>query len=525
MGRYGLLPQDELKYEKLVQELAAGVLMTRQGLPATISKENRSLIPYWERELYESPKKLEAIIERDVNNAVEVIDKNLRGVTLNYEAIRNRLPMKQEMLTPKEYGVTEMLSNFPNEKSKEVVIVKDVKNGIADVILPKGASLEMGKEISGIRKDRIATALHKEGVKDVNFFNSGGDFALKQKNSYFRDKEVSLARLKQYEFVERRPLEVQSKIKESKEVVIEKFTHLKNEKGHYELFIKPQGEPSFAVEMVAEQRQKYFALRKEANNNVPSAQKALSDMAKYYYNIATEKPEIKHDLIMPKVPENIDITKIVRPTISKDENGNKYVMATINNKFEKAPVTNEQWHKMWLADDMPAYKRAVAAVSFAPKILQSQEVEKKEEQVAETENMDNTQAKKYRLDETDRIDFYDHTLYRIIALKDFSDVKAGDKGGYVESEDNLSHDGDAWIYDKAHVAGNAKVRDNAQVSGDTEIHGYTQIAGNARVSGYGELNVDDTIKENVVLNFGHNDSASESESLSVDESRRKGLSR
>lgn len=113
--------------------------------------------------------------------------------------------------------------------------------------------------------------------------------------------------------------------------------------------------------------------------------------------------------------------------------------------------------------------------------------------------MDNTQAKKYRLDETDRIDFYDHTLYRIIALKDFSDVKAGDKGGYVESEDNLSHDGDAWIYDKAHVAGNAKVRDNAQVSGDTEIHGYTQIAGNARVSGYGELSVNSTITEDVVL--------------------------
>ena len=39
------------------------------------------------------------------------------------------------------------------------------------------------------------------------------------------------------------------------------------------------------------------------------------------------------------------------------------------------------------------------------------------------------------------------------------------------------------------------------------------------------MNVDDTIKENVVLDFGRNDSASESESLSVDESRRKGLSR
>ena len=404
---------------------------------------------------------------------------------------------------------------------------------------------------------------------------------------------MSLGRLKQYEFVERRPLEVQSKIKESKEVVIEKFTHLKNEKGHYELFIKPQGEPSFAVEMVAEQRQKYFALRKEANNNVPSAQKALSDMAKYYYNIATEKPEIKHDLIMPKVPENIDMTKIVRPTISKDENGNKYVMATINNKFEKAPVTNEQWHKMWLADDMPAYKRAVAAVSFAPKILQSQEVEKKEEQVTETENMDNAKGKKYRLDETDSMNVNGYTLYRIIALKDFADVKAGDKGGYIYVEDNLSHDGDAWAYDNAHifgnakVSGNAKVRDNAfvydstqvsdnvQIYGSAEVHttgkisdnaqifgnaeiwdsaevsgnakvydyanvineahikddaqvfgkatvyGFTQVGGNAWITGDGVLSVNSTITEDVVLKSEQ--SNNESESLSVEESRRKGL--
>ena len=85
--------------------------------------------------------------------------------------------------------------------------------------------------------------------------------------------------------------------------------------------------------------------------------------------------------------------------------------------------------------------------------------------------------KKFRLDETDRKMEYGRTFYRIVALKDFADVKAGDKGGYVESEDNLSHDGDAWIYDKAHVAGNAKVRDNAQVSGDTEIHGYTKLLG------------------------------------------------
>jgi hypothetical protein len=36
-------------------------------------------------------------------------------------------------------------------------------------------------------------------------------------------------------------------------------------------------------------------------------------------------------------------------------------------------------------------------------------------------------------------------LYRIKAVRDFSDVKKGDIGGYVESEDNLSHEGDCWV--------------------------------------------------------------------------------
>ena len=130
---------------------------------------------------------------------------------------------------------------------------------------------------------------------------------------------------------------------------------------------------------------------------------------------------------------------------------------------------------------------------------------------------------KYRLDETDSMNVDGHTLYRIVALKDFADVKAGDKGGYIESEDNLSHDGAAWVYDNAQVFDKAKVSDNAQVKDNAHVHGYTQVAGNARISGYGELNVNDTITEDVALDFGRNASASESESLSVEESRRKGL--
>lgn len=65
--------------------------------------------------------------------------------------------------------------------------------------------------------------------------------------------------------------------------------------------------------------------------------------------------------------------------------------------------------------------------------------------------------KKYELLKDDTIDCEGITLYRIRALKEFGDVKAGDIGGYVESEDNLSHDGDCWIYDDAMVYANARI--------------------------------------------------------------------
>ena len=46
-------------------------------------------------------------------------------------------------------------------------------------------------------------------------------------------------------------------------------------------------------------------------------------------------------------------------------------------------------------------------------------------------------------------------LFRIKALMEFGDVKAGDLGGYIEKEENLDHDGNAWVYGNAEVYGNA----------------------------------------------------------------------
>lgn len=93
--------------------------------------------------------------------------------------------------------------------------------------------------------------------------------------------------------------------------------------------------------------------------------------------------------------------------------------------------------------------------------------------------------KKYRLTE-ETIEFLGKTLHRIEALRDFTTsdgaiVHKGEKGGWVESENNLSHDGNAWVYGSAQVYGNARVCDGAQVYGDARVYGDAQVCGDAQV--------------------------------------------
>ncbi len=88
-------------------------------------------------------------------------------------------------------------------------------------------------------------------------------------------------------------------------------------------------------------------------------------------------------------------------------------------------------------------------------------------------------SKKYEF--TGEMDFVTGLiLYRIRALRDFGDVKAGDLGGYIENESNLSHKGNCWVYDKARVFQNARVSGNAKVrSFFVDVCGNAKIYGNA----------------------------------------------
>lgn len=97
-----------------------------------------------------------------------------------------------------------------------------------------------------------------------------------------------------------------------------------------------------------------------------------------------------------------------------------------------------------------------------------------------------------------------YNAYRIKALKDFADVKAGDLGGFIESQDNLSQNGNCWVYDDAIVHknaiiyDNASIYDNAIVSNNAKVYGNASIFHNVQVSNNAKIcdnvRVYDTVK-------------------------------
>ena len=90
--------------------------------------------------------------------------------------------------------------------------------------------------------------------------------------------------------------------------------------------------------------------------------------------------------------------------------------------------------------------------------------------------------KKYELTTNTKMCF-GRKLYQIKALKDFGDVKAGDLGGYIEKEENLSQDGIAWVFDNACVYDNAQIYDGAQIYDNVCVYGNAYVYGDAKVFG------------------------------------------
>ena len=253
-GRSKQLPISPQQYTSLIHELAAGNMMARKGLPATLGVGYTKNIPVWSKALADNPK-LAHIIEIDVNTAVETIEKLAAGKKVDYSAIRGESPIKSA---------------------------------------PTG---------NAVKKD----------------------------------------------------------------VQITTFQAIKDDAGHYAFYIKPKDEPGFSVYPKREHVSDFFnALKTTERESVHTS------LAQRYYAVATKYPDVKKNLIMP-MDVGVDTSLIARASItsSAQDPRKKLIFAVVNGNRLMSEITPSQWQKMWLAEDMGAYKKALAAVVFEPQIREA----------------------------------------------------------------------------------------------------------------------------------------------------------
>ena len=94
-------------------------------------------------------------------------------------------------------------------------------------------------------------------------------------------------------------------------------------------------------------------------------------------------------------------------------------------------------------------------------------------------------TKKYRFT-GETMEYDGIILHRIQALVDFFEVKAGDLGGWIEKEENLSQEGECWVYDESKALGDSKISGITFVSEnsiiiDSEISEHA-IVSNSKVT-------------------------------------------
>ena len=368
-------PDDARKQERLITELAAGSKMLELGLPARLSPESMRMVDYWQRELKENPRLID-VIEADVNNAVDLMHKAERGEKVERSSAVNRQQTAGfQAGLPKHFFIADEIKELPNKASKEFVLVRDAESRSVDVVLPAGASLEVNNEVPGMSKARIEKALRKEGFEQVNFYNMDGALGYRHDDSYFEGKDVSVAKLNNWNLNETAKLDVSDAVRRANAVNFDKVLMMKDYGGKWAMFLKPENEKSFAVYPDKADVNRFFVTMKQGDEEASDLMR--QEMAAKYYAMAAHVPSVKFDLFKSQATaeelariESVNIFK-TKPTEKRP--GIILCVPTIDGKRQQGKeVSPLQWQRMWLADDKRDYKTHLAASLFADVLRKEQ---------------------------------------------------------------------------------------------------------------------------------------------------------
>ena len=180
---------------------------------------------------------------------------------------------------------------------------------------------------------------------------------------------VALARLKNWEMQELSTLDVAPAVKQACEVGFDRVQMIQDDKNRWALYIKPENESGYSVYPDKEDVNRFFSTLKQAMDNID---KVRMELANKYYTLAETKPDLKVDLFSCGV-KDIDLTRIQRVSVFKTKKDGILCAATIDGRrMEARAVTQQQWQRMWLAEDKDGYKRNLAASLFSDVMRQGQ---------------------------------------------------------------------------------------------------------------------------------------------------------
>ena len=354
--------EDARKQERLIVELASGVKMMELGLPGRLTGESLKLVDYWKRELQENPNLID-IVESEVNNALKVIEKAELGEKIEYATLRRHqetTEIKEQL--PKHYEVVESIKQHPDKENRTIVVVKDPKEKTADVILPEGASLDPEKQDKGLNKQRIRKALEKENIERVLFFNPDGAYGYHPDDSYFANKEISVARLKNWSLEVLSSVDATEAVQRSGSMSFDQIQMIRDDNNRWALYLKPEGKNGYSIYPDKADLNQFLSTLKQSMDNL---EKVRMELANKYYALAEHKPELKIDLFKSDVSPEM-LNSIERVSLFKTKSGEIRCAATIHGeKQEPRNITSQQWQRMWLCENKDDYKRHLAASLFA----------------------------------------------------------------------------------------------------------------------------------------------------------------
>ena len=397
-NQFSMPEKDIESVKQLIATVSAGVLSLKQAHPAVLSDQvSNESVESWVQDIKNDPHLLSSL-ERNVNNTVNTIEKLVKGEQVDYAAING----KSSYNKAESFNLVSELNEVVNTSTMSAAVIRNNDGKSASVILSKG--IESISENGVLNNEAFRQALLKQGVKEVKFFNPGGTLGLNKGDSYFEDKSIQIVNFDGKEVVPQQELHLNEQ-SQNVEHNFEDVSAVKDDNNRWHLYIKEKDQPYFIIQPEMRDMSRLFeAFKSQDQQAIYDTKTSLGEK---YTKIVQQRPELKVDFLMPKVPAE-DITRIEKANIARDaQDKNKYlIFATIDGKGYHHEISREDFRRMWKVDNMQSYKSALAAkvfsnvlhegqtVSEAPSVEENQQIketnsEKVDSQKQSTESEEN----------------------------------------------------------------------------------------------------------------------------------------